>query len=93
MAVPASAQPATVAAARLSRAGALLGAGGLASAGFVIWRLTEAWRVTPAAASQRISVLGVRLTYPAANLGAVVVVGLALVGLGVIAIAASGAVR
>jgi Zn-dependent protease with chaperone function len=91
MAVPASAQPATVAAARVSRAGAVLGAGGLASAGFVIWRLTETWRVTPAAASHRVSVLGQPLTYPAANLGAVVVVGLALVGLAVIAIAVSGA--
>jgi Zn-dependent protease with chaperone function len=93
MAVPASAQPATVAAARVSRAGALLGAGGLAASGFVIWRLTETWRVTPAAASHRISVLGHRLTYPAANLAALVVVGLALVGLAVIAIATSGALR
>src|SRR5581483_2680496 len=84
---------ATVAAARVSRAGALLGTGGLAASGVVVWRLTETWRVTPAAASHRISVLGQRLTYPAANLGAVVVVGLALAGLAVIAIAASGAAR
>jgi len=93
MAVPASAQPATVAAVRLSRAGALLGALGLTSSGFVIWRLIETWHVTPAAASHRVSVLGQQLTYPAANLGAVVVVALALVGIAVIALAVSGAAR
>ncbi|MGN6869185.1 MAG: hypothetical protein ACTHMY_12365, partial [Solirubrobacteraceae bacterium] len=52
MAVPA--QPATVAAARVSRAGAVLAAGGLASSGLVIWRLIETWRVTPAAAAHPI---------------------------------------
>jgi hypothetical protein len=93
MAVPATPQPASVAAARVGWAAALLGVGGLGSSGFVIWRLIETWRVTPAAAAHRMSVLGQRLTYPAANLGAVVVVGLALVGLAVIAMAVSGAVR
>jgi hypothetical protein len=93
MAVPASAHPATVAAARVTRAGALVGAGGLASAAYVIWRLTATWRVTPSAASHRISVLGQTLTYPAANLGAVIVVALALIGLSVVALAVSGAVR
>jgi Zn-dependent protease with chaperone function len=85
--------PATVAAARVSGAGAVLAAAGLASSGFVIWRLIETWRVTPAAASRRISVLGQKLTYPAANLGAVIVVALALVGLAVIAMTVSGAAR
>src|SRR5581483_7297538 len=89
MPAPVPSMTATVAAARVSRAGALLGTGGLAASGVVVWRLTETWSVTPAAASHRISVLGQRLTYPAANLGAVVVVGLALAGLAVIAIAAS----
>ncbi len=84
---------ATVAAARLSRAGALLGALGLTSSGFVLWRLVETWHVTPAAASHRVSVLGQQLTYPAANLGAVVVVALALVGLAVIALTVNGAAR
>ncbi|MGN6867782.1 MAG: M56 family metallopeptidase [Solirubrobacteraceae bacterium] len=93
MAVPASAYPATLAAARVSRAGALLAAGGLASSVFVIWRLIETWRVTPAAPSHRISVLGQRLTYPAANLGAVVVVALAVLGLTVTAMTVRGAVR
>lgn len=86
-------QPATLAAARLSRASALLGAGGLASSGFVIWRLLETWRVAPAAASHRVSVLGQKLTYPAANLGAIVVVALALAGLAVIALTVNGAAR
>ena len=81
------------AAARVSRAGTLLGAAGLASSLFVVWRLVETWRVTPAAASHRISILGHTLTYPVANLAAVIVVGLALVGLTVTAMAASGAVR
>jgi hypothetical protein len=93
MAAPTPVQSATLAAARVSGAGAVLAAGGLASSGFVIWRLTETWRVTPAAASHRISVLGQKLTYPAANLGAVIVVVLALIGLSVVALAMSGAVR
>lgn len=93
MAVPPPAQSATVAAARVSRAGALLGCSGLASSVFVLWRLVETWRVTPAAASHGISVLGQRLTYPTANLGAVVVVALALLGLAVIAMTVGGLVR
>jgi hypothetical protein len=83
----------TVAAARVNRAGALLGGVGLASSAFVIWRLIETWRVTPGAASHRISVLGQRLSYPAANLGAVIVVALAALGLTVIAMTARGAAR
>ncbi|HET6870332.1 MAG TPA: M56 family metallopeptidase [Solirubrobacteraceae bacterium] len=93
MAAPISVHSATVAADRVSRAGAALAAGGLASSGFVIWRLIETWHVTPAAASHRISVLGQPLTYPTANLGALVVVALALVGLAVIAITVNGAAR
>jgi Zn-dependent protease with chaperone function len=74
--------PAAVAAARTARAGALLGALGLASAVFVVARLAETWRVAPgAAASHQISLLGLRLSYPTANLGAVVVLILALLGL------------
>lgn len=84
---------ATVAATRVSRAGAMLAAGGLASSGFVIWRLVETWHVTPAAASHRISVLGYRLTYPSANLGAMAVLALALLGLIVTVMTVRGAVR
>jgi len=93
MAAPVPVHSATTAAVRVSRAGAALAAGGLASSGFVIWRLIETWRVTPAAASHRISVLGQRLTYPAANLGALVVVALAVVGLAVLAMTVNGAAR
>jgi Zn-dependent protease with chaperone function len=93
MAVSARTDPATVAAARVSRAGAVLAAGGLASSGFVIWRLIGTWRVAPAAASHQISVLGDRLTYPSANLGGLVVVALALLGLAVIAMTVHGAAR
>jgi BlaR1 peptidase M56 len=85
--------PAAAAAARVGRAGMLLGATGLASSLFVVWRLVETWRVTPRAASHRVSILGQTLTYPAANLAAVIVVGLAVLGLAVTAIAAAGAVR
>ena len=84
---------ASLASARVSRAGMLLGGIGLASSLFVIWRLVETWRVTPEAASHRISILGQRLTYPAANLAAVIVVALAVVGLAVVAMVAGGAVR
>ncbi len=85
--------PATVAAARLSLAGSLLGAIGLASSLFVVWRLVETWRVTPEAASHRISILGQQLTYPAANLAAVIVVALAGLGLAVTGMTVTGAVR
>ncbi|MBV9604417.1 MAG: M56 family metallopeptidase [Solirubrobacterales bacterium] len=84
---------ATTAAARVGRAGAVLGAGGLASSVFVMLRMLETWRVTPVQASHRISVLGQKLTYPAANLGAVIVVALALLGLAVTGMIAAGAAR
>ncbi len=86
-------EPAATAAGRVSRAGLLLGAQGLASAVFVIVRLVETWRVTPDATSHQISVLGQRLSYPAANFAAVVVVFLALLGLAVTVMAVLGAAR
>jgi hypothetical protein len=60
---------------------------------FVVARLLETWRVTPHAASHRISVLGQRLSYPTANLAAVVVVFLALLGLAVTTMVVLGAIR
>jgi BlaR1 peptidase M56 len=93
MAIDRTGQPAAVAAARVARAGALLGTLGLASSVFVVSRLVETWRVTPAAASDEISIIGERLSYPAANLAAVVVLALALVGLAVTALTVAGAVR
>jgi hypothetical protein len=86
-------EPAATAAGRVSRAGVLLGALGLASTVFVMVRLIETWRVTPRAASHHISVLGQKLSYPAANLAAVVVVFLALLGLAVTMMTVLGAAR
>jgi Zn-dependent protease with chaperone function len=80
-------QPAAIAAARISRASLLLGGLGLFSAIFVLARLFESWRITPHAASHRISILGQQLSYPAANVGAIVVVVLAALGLMVTAVA------
>jgi len=85
--------PAAIAAARVGRAGALLGALGLGSSLFVIFRLLETWRITPGATSHQVSIIGAKLTYPAANLAAVIVVALALLGLAVTARTVSGALR
>jgi hypothetical protein len=71
----------------------LLAASGLALSVFVIGRLFLTWRVTPQAASHHITLLGQRLSYPVANLDALTVLALALVGLVVGAITVSGAVR
>jgi hypothetical protein len=92
MAARADVHPAA-AAARAGRAGALLGALGAGSSLFVVSRLLEAWRLTPGAASHQIAILGQSLSYPAANLAALVVLGLALAGLAVTALTAGGAVR
>jgi Zn-dependent protease with chaperone function len=86
-------RPAAIAAARVSRASLMLGALGLASAIFVLARLVESWRVTPHAASHQILILGQRLSYPAANIDAVVIVLLAVLGSVVTARALTGAVR
>jgi Peptidase family M48 len=71
----------------------LLAAAGLALSVFVIGRLFLTWRVAPQAASHHITLLGQRLSYPVANLDALTVLALALVGLVVGAITVSGAVR
>jgi hypothetical protein len=81
------------AAARASHAGGLLGGLGLASAGFVVLTLLETWRITPGASPHHLSVLGWRLSYPAANAGAIVVLILALVGSVVTSIAVAQASR
>ena len=74
--------PATIAATRVARLGVLLGVLGVASSLFVIVRLLETWRVTTQTTSHRISIVGQALSYPVANLAAVVVVLLAAVGAG-----------
>jgi hypothetical protein len=88
-----SRHPAALASARVARAGALLATLGLASSLFAISRLIEAWRVSPATTSREISILGQTLSYPAANLAALVVVALAALGLVVTAMTVAGAWR
>jgi BlaR1 peptidase M56 len=90
---PSSGRPAAIAAARVSRASMLLGVLGLASAVFVVVRLAERWRVTPSAASHHISLLGQKVSYPAANFAAVVVMLLALLGLAAVVLVLAGGAR
>ena len=85
--------PAATAAAQVSRASLVLGGLGLASAIFVIARLLESWRVTSRAGSHQILILGQRLSYPAANLDAIMIVLLAGLGSLVTTRALTGAVR
>jgi Zn-dependent protease with chaperone function len=73
-------RPAGRASARASRAGLLLALLGLASFMPVLIRLLESWRFSPHAVSHHVAILGQRLSYPAANTGAVIVLGLALLG-------------
>lgn len=73
--------PATVACARVSRAGTVLGVLGLASGAVAPAGLIESWRVSPHTAVHQFSIVGQELSYPAANLAAIVVLLLALVGL------------
>jgi Zn-dependent protease with chaperone function len=90
---PVGQRDAALAAARVSSASLLLGLFGLISALFVLLRLLESWRVTPDAASHRISILGQKLSYPTANAGAIVIIVLAVYGLTVMAMTIVGAVR
>jgi Zn-dependent protease with chaperone function len=71
---------AAIASRRLARAVLLLGVLGVASFGFVFLRLLEAWRVSPRVISHHIVILGLGLSYPVANLAAVIVLALALLG-------------
>ena len=86
-------RPAAAAAGRVWAAGMVLWASGLALSVFVIGRLLVTWRVTPHAASHQISLVGQRLSYPVANLDALIVLALALAGLAVGALTALEAVR
>ena len=71
----------------------LLGALGFASSLFVVVRLVERWHVTAGRDSRHISLLGQKLSYPAANFAAVVVLVLAVFGLAVVVLAVAGAAR
>jgi hypothetical protein len=88
-----SPRPAAAAAERVWATGMVLWASGLALSVFVIGRLFLTWRVTPHAATHQISLLGQRLSYPVANVDALIVLALALAGLAVGALTAWGAVR
>jgi Zn-dependent protease with chaperone function len=68
------------------------GALALASALFVVTRLLERWRLDRVNAHM-VSVFGQRLSYPAANAGAIVVSALAALGLVVLVAAARAGVR
>ena len=85
-------RPAAVAAARVFRANLVLGTLGLASAIFVLARLLESWRVTPHA-SHQILIFGQKLSYPAGNVDAVVIVLLSVLGSVVTARTLTGALR
>jgi hypothetical protein len=85
-------RPAATAAARVSGASLLLGGLGLVSAIFVLIRLVESWRVG-SGASHRIEIFGQGLSYPAANVDAVLIVLLAALGSIVTARALGGTMR
>jgi Zn-dependent protease with chaperone function len=90
---PGHEHPAATAAARVSGATLLLGGVGLLSAVFVLFRLVESWRIGSGAAPHRIELLGQPLSYPVANVNAVVIVLLAALGSVVTGRALGGAVR
>src|SRR5581483_9914934 len=78
---------------RVARVQFLLGLLGVGSSVFVVLRLAETWRVSPAAASHHISLLGQQLTYPAANVAALLVLALAAAGLAAPGTVAAALVR
>jgi Zn-dependent protease with chaperone function len=80
-------------AARTWRVGLALGVAAAATVALVLARLLERWRVAPAATAHHVTLLGLRLSYPAANAGAIVVLALAAGGLLVLTIAAAAAGR
>ena len=85
--------PGEAAAARMFGVNLALGVLGLASALFLFTRVFESWRVGSGHTADVITLFGQRLSYPAANAGAIVVAVLAGVGLLVIAAAARGVAR
>jgi hypothetical protein len=89
-AAPPSAQRA---AARMFALIVALGTLALASLLVVVTRLVETWRIGSAGAPGKVSVFGQRLSYPAANAGAIVVAVLAGLGLIVLITAIRAAVR
>ncbi len=78
------ATPAAAAARRVFGASLVLGLLALAAAAVAVTRLFASWTVTSRPASHVISVLGQRLSYPAANVGAIIVVLLAGIGVAMV---------
>ena len=78
---------------RFSWAQGLLASLALVSFVLIFVRLFERWRVTPHTVAHRVAILGQRLSYPAANLGAIAVLALALLGAIVVTILIAGTAR
>jgi hypothetical protein len=85
-------EPAATAATRVSRASLVLGGLGLATAIFLLARLFETWRVSSHVV-HHVSIFGQELSYPAANVGAILILVLAALGSAVAARAVAGALR
>jgi Zn-dependent protease with chaperone function len=73
--------PAAVAAGRIGGATLALALLAVLSACVAVLRVIESWHVGSASATRTISIVGQRLSYPAANAGAIVVLALAALGL------------
>jgi hypothetical protein len=86
-------RPAAVAAARVFRASLVLGGLGLGSVIFVLVGLLESWRVTSHMPSHHISILGQLVSYPTANIEAILMLVLAILGAAVAIRTVSGALR
>jgi len=86
-------RPAASAAARVFGAGIGLGALGLTCSVLVIVRLAESWRVSAHSISHHVTILGQTLSYPTANVDAIVVLALASLALIAISRALRHAVR
>jgi Zn-dependent protease with chaperone function len=89
---PERSRPAAAAAARASRATLWLGGLGLASSLFVVSRLVGSWHLA-AARTPSVDLGGMHLAYPAANVDAIVVLVLALLGLATLTIALVAGLR
>ncbi len=86
-------RPAATAAGWVARVEVLLGVLALGSFGFVFLRLFETWRVSPHTVSHHVAILGATLSYPVANVAAVIILALALLGVAVTAMTVLGAAR
>ena len=86
-------RPAALAAAQVGRAEVLLAVLGFVSLGFVLLRLLETWRVSARTGSHHVVILGQTLSYPVANLAAVIILMLASLGAAVMGLIVLGAAR